>query len=166
MVLSYGLIPLVAAAMLSVSCPPLSGQEAADASWLEGCWLQRGERGQTEEIWTSSLGGIMVGMSRVVRDDQPASWEFLLLRTIDGRLTYSAYPAGQEPADFVNMAGTEGFLRFENRSHDFPQAIEYWREGTNLIQARVFGSYQDAEPAFVLSYERAGCPGSSEPVRG
>ncbi len=155
---------LIVAASSAWPPAPVSAQSIESiepASFMEGCWVQARGGVRSEEIWMAPSGGVMVGMSRVVPAGRPASWEFLVLHVVDGNLTFSASPSGQEPADFTRAAAKEPAIRFENRIHDFPQAIEYRPEGPDAMQARVFGAYQDAEPAFVVAFDRTRCPGSN-----
>jgi hypothetical protein len=80
-----------------------------------------------------------------------------LLRPKDGTLTYSAYPSGQDPADFPATEVSTKRLRFENPRHDFTQAIEYQRTSPDSLMARVYGEVGSSEPAFVLRYARREC---------
>ncbi len=102
-------------------------------------------------------GGLMVGMARTLRGNVATGYEFLLLQRKDGRLTYSAFPSGQDPADFRATDVSAGRLRFENPRHDFPQAIEYERTSPDSLTANVYGEIGADEPAFVLRYARRAC---------
>jgi hypothetical protein len=113
------------------------------------------------EIWMAPAGGIMHGMARVVRTGRPASWESVLVHIADGTLVFSESPSGQPPADFTSAEATAPTLRFENRTHNVPQTIEYRPEGPDAMHARVFGAHQGVEPAFVVTFEQATCPGLS-----
>ncbi len=99
----------------------------------------------------------MVGMARSVRGGVATGYEHLLLQQKDGRLTYSAYPSGQDPTDFQATEVSTQRLRFENPQHDFPQAIEYERTSLDSLTAKVYGEIGSSEPAFVLRYARRGC---------
>jgi hypothetical protein len=99
----------------------------------------------------------MVGMARTVRGGVATGYEFLRLRMMDGALTYSAHPSGQEPTDFRATEVSTERLRFENPSHDFPKAIEYERVRSDSLIARVYGEVRSADPAFTILYSRAPC---------
>ena len=45
---------------------------------------------------------------------------------------YIAQPGGQPPTHFARTDGGENWVRFENPEHDFPQRIEYRRDGDRL----------------------------------
>ena len=126
------------------------------AAWLSGCWLASAGDVRTEEVWMAPEGGLMVGMSRTVRDGVATGYEFVLIQHVDGHLTYSAYPSGQIPTDFPATEISNERLRFENPQHDFPRAIEYERAPDSLI-AKVYGEIASREPAFVLRYGRKPC---------
>ena len=99
----------------------------------------------------------MVGMARTVRGGVATGYEFVVLQRKDGRLTYSAHPSGQDPADFQATDVSAQRLRFENPQHDFPQAIEYERTSPDSLTAKVYGEVGSGEPAFVLRYARRVC---------
>lgn len=151
---------LFALAFAPMSPRSLTAQSLEAAAFMEGCWVEDRGGVRSEEIWMAPAGGIMLGMARVIRTGRPASWESTLIHIVDGTLTFSASPSGQAPADFAQATAAKPTLRFENRTHDFPQAIEYRPEGPDAMHARVFGAYQDAEPAFVVALERTSCPGA------
>lgn len=102
----------------------------------------------------------MLGVSRVVRGGVATSYELLRLHQVEGRLVLSAYPSGQEPADFGLSRSSAGSLRFENPSHDFPRVIEYTRVAADTLLARVFADTEASTPSFVVRYARMRCEGN------
>ncbi len=136
-----------------------AAQEAkiSDVGWLGGCWIASSERRVTEETWMAPSGGMMVDMSRSVRDGVATGYEFLLLRVIEGHLVYSAHPSGQEPTDFRATSVSSSLLRFENPLHDFPQRIDYVRVSRDSVVAKVFAETQSPVPAFELRYQAVEC---------
>lgn len=149
----------------------LSSQEAvafdlAGASWIAGCWRVASPDGSAiaEEQWMSPAGGLMVGMSRTIRNGIATEYELLTLRVEAGRLIYSAMPSGQEPAQFAAMIAVNKAdlkrLVVTNPGHDFPRRIEYTQEDGDSLSAAVFADVDDEDPAFVVPYQRAKCPGS------
>ena len=135
----------------------LAQSDVSSAAWLSGCWVASADDERWEEVWMQPEGGLMVGMARTLRGNVATGYEFLLLQRKDGRLTYSAYPSGQEPTDFGATEVSTQRLRFENPRHDFPQAIEYERTASDSLTARVYGEIGAGEPAFVLRYARRAC---------
>lgn len=164
----------VAGLMLALASSPLPGQQAPDAprddaramalapaAWLAGCWEATSATGRsvTEEQWMAPSGGLMVGMSRSVRDGTARGYELLTIRVgEDGGLVYRAAPSGQVVTDFPARAVAPGRLEFVNVEHDFPKKIVYTRLEENLTEASVFGEADVFEPAFTLRYRGVSCP--------
>jgi hypothetical protein len=74
----------------------------------------------------------MLGVSRTLAERRPVHHELLRLTVRAGRVRYLAAPEGQAITEFTLVASRPGFARFENAGHDFPQWIEYRREGDRL----------------------------------
>ncbi len=146
--------PLV---LLGSPIDALAQDDVGSAAWLSGCWVASDGDVRSEEVWMEPEGGLMVGMARTVRGGVATGYEFVLLQRKDGRLTYSAHPSGQDPADFQATEVSTQRLRFENPRHDFPQAIEYERTSMDSLTAKVYGEVGSEEPAFVLRYARKSC---------
>lgn len=160
--------------MLTLPSSPLTGQQAPDAArddaravalapaaWLAGCWEATSATGRsvTEEQWMAPSGGLMVGMSRSVRDGTARGYELLTIRVgEDGGLVYRAAPSGQAVTDFPARAVAPGRLEFVNSEHDFPKKIVYTLLEENLTEAAVFGEVDAPEPAFTLRYRGVSCP--------
>lgn len=138
--------------------PP--GLEAA--AWLAGCWEARSADGTNtvEEQWMAPRGGLMLGLSRTVRDGRVRGHEFLSIREAGGPLVYHAVPSGQSPTNFPARSVEDDRLEFVNPVHDFPRKIVYSRTAPDSIRAMVFAEVEDDEPAFALPYGRIPCPGS------
>ena len=141
----------------------IAASSVESAGWLAGCWEATLPDGLTsfEEQWMAPRGGMMVGMSRTVRDDVARGYEPLTIHVgDDGRLVYHAEPSGQSPTDFPARSVEDGRLEFINTAHDFPQKIVYSRPGNDLIHGAVFGQATDTEPAFTIPYRRVKCSGA------
>ena len=100
---------------------------------MAGEWSrEEGER-WTEESWAPPRGGMMIGYSRSGRGDALREFEFIrIARGDDGAISYIAMPQGGAPVAFqlVRHEGTRA--TFENPAHDFPQRIDYARDGDTL----------------------------------
>lgn len=158
-----GFVLLAAAGGVRAQTSAAPGAGSADlkaVAWLAGCWRAGGGPFATEEQWMAPLGGLMVGMSRTVREGRARAWEFLLIRLVEGRLVYWAHPSGQDPTAFPAMSVGEGDAVFVNPEHDFPKRIEYRRASADWIVAAVYGDAEGGEPAFTLDYGRVPCPGA------
>ena len=124
------MIAAVLATVLVAASPAASVDELG---WLAGDWVsEEGER-WTEERWTPPRGGVMLGHSRSGRGEALREYEFIrIARGDDGAISYIAMPQGGAPVAFqlVRHEGTRA--TFENPAHDFPQRIDYARDGDTL----------------------------------
>lgn len=101
----------------------------------------------------------MVGMGRIVGGERLRSAELLVLRAEGSGLVYHARPTGQAPTDFTSTHVDGDSLAFENRAHDFPQAIRYSRQGDRGMRVGVYADADGDSPAFTLPFLRVPCPG-------
>jgi len=164
---AYGLLSLCVSLALAPSAAWAQADSPAapsieSAGWLAGCWEAVSPNGMTsfEEQWMAPRGGMMVGMSRTVREGVARGYELATIHVgDDGRLVYHAEPSGQPPADFPSGSVEDGRLEFVNTAHDFPQKIIYSQSGSDAINAAVFGQATDTDPAFQIPYQRVECGG-------
>ena len=96
-------------------------------AFLSGCWEQRTEAGRwTEECWTDTRGGVMIGAGRTGTGDQVGHWEWMRIeRGADGSLTFYGSPRGASPVGFKAIAADAKSITFLNASHDYPQRVRY-----------------------------------------
>lgn len=127
-----------------------------DLAWLGGRWCGGTGDERVEEVWLDSTGGQLLGLSRTTKNGQLASFEFLRIGEFDGVATYFAQPGGRPPTGFSRSAVGEAWGRFENRAHDFPQRIEYRREG-DVLHVEVAGPGEGGkEMVMGFDYTRCG----------
>jgi len=138
-------LPLLLAAAAVVSAPafanppePVSADPAADLSWLSGAWRHTGPTGFSEEIWTSPEGGMMLAVSRTVRDGETVGFEFLRI-TLGETAVLTAQPGGAQGAQFSAVDQGPGRIVFANLDNEYPTHIEYALQGEALT-ARIWGS--------------------------
>jgi len=132
---------------------PLSGganDTTANPSldWIAGHWCA--ELGETtaEEIWLRPHGGIAVGLGRTRTSDRTTGFEYIRIAEQDGVQSFIAQPGGRPPTSFKRTAGGERWVRFENPDHDFPQRIEYRRDG-DALHAEVAGPGDNGEETVI-----------------
>jgi len=104
--------------------------------WLVGTWCTEPSQGkQTCERWDPMAKGEMRGTSEIRRGATRSPAETMRISDDAGRLVFHAEPKGQTPADFASIAPghAPSELTFENRAHDYPQRVRYWREGELLM---------------------------------
>lgn len=128
------------------------------AAFLAGCWRQDKPSGVVEEQWLAPGGGMMLGMSRTVRDGVARSYEFTRIQAVDGRLTFFAMPSGQAAAAFPLKSATDGELVFENPAHDFPQRVIYKSQGADGLLGRIEGEIGGQARSVDFPYKR--CSGA------
>ena len=127
-----------------------TGNAGGDLSWISGQWCGGGEQQRMEEHWLPAAGNQLLGVSRTLRGERVVMFEFLRIDTVDGVPTYFAQPGGRPPTAFARIDGGmdadgRSWVRFENLQHDFPQQIEYRRDG-DALQATIAGPGREGKP--------------------
>ena len=145
---SFALV--VALPWATISTAPVHAQPAAAhpisaLAWMAGSWSGSDGPDEHEEHWTAPKGGAMVGMHRTVRQGRMVEFEFFRVEEQNGRLVYLSQPGGRSPATPFTLATLDGErVVFENRAHDFPQRLIYWKDG-NALRARIEGTMNGKE---------------------
>lgn len=103
-------------------------------AFLSGCWEQRREEGRwTEECWTDTRGGLMIGSGRDGKGDAVRHWEWMRIeRATDGSVTFYGSPKGATPVGFQATEGDGKSIMFVNARHDYPQRVRYVATDTGL----------------------------------
>ena len=96
-------------------------------AFLSGCWEQEREGGGwTEECWTDTRGGLMIGSGRDGDGDKVGHWEWMRIeRGADGSLTFYGSPKGAPQVGFKAVDSDARSITFVNASHDYPQRVRY-----------------------------------------
>ena len=122
---------------LGIAASPLAAQSTDSLGWMAGDWVEAGAGGLTEESWLSPRGGLMLGRNRAGMDGGRLSFEFTRIADgPDGRPVFHAQPGGAPPSAFPAVEVRAQSVTFENRAHDYPQRIRYWRDG-DLLMAEI-----------------------------
>ena len=119
-------------AMLAMCLAVCSGKAMSaepTLDWLAGHWCSSDQGRQVDEVWLPEAGGAMLGMSRAVRGDKVESFEFMRIASDAGIAQFHVQPNGVPATVFAQAARGDGWIRFENSAHDFPNRIEYRRDG-------------------------------------
>ena len=72
----------------------------ADLSWIAGHWVGTSGATTFEERWTPASGGVMLAVSRTMRNGAMSAFEFLCISERDSTLVYTAMPNAVPPTDF------------------------------------------------------------------
>ena len=147
--------PATEPAPAATTTPPAESSGEALA-WLAGNWCGKDEAQLLEETWLSPHANEAIGIGRTLAGGRMISFEYMRILEIEGVITFIAQPKGEPPTSFKRSDGGEGWIRFENRQHDYPQRIEYRREGEALL-AEIGGPGAEGSEA-VISYRYSRCP--------
>lgn len=103
-------------------------------AFLSGCWEQRTAAGRwTEECWTDTRGGLMIGSGRDGSGDRVGHWEWMRIeRGTDGALTFYGSPKGAPAVGFKATEADGKSITFINAAHDYPQRVRYQVTDTGL----------------------------------
>ena len=126
---------------------------AAPPGWMAGCWISEEGDTWTEECWTASRAGSMLGSGRVGKGAALQSWETMQILGGPDGVTYWAAPGGVGRTRFAMVSATATEVVFANPAHDYPQRIRYWRDGATL-NAEV--SLADGSKPMRWSFRRQG----------
>ena len=127
---------LACGALLSVPmahAQELPVQDPTQLIWMTGHWVQSSERGRSDEVWLAPTSAGMVGLNQQAFASGGRFFEFLRIEPLSGRLSYMASPMGRSPTVFALESAGPCTVAFVNPAHDFPQRIEYRREGPAMI---------------------------------
>ena len=133
---------------------PTTTVSIADFGFMTGSWtLTRGDA-VVEEHWTAPRGGTLFGVGRTLRGERTPAFEFLRIEARADGIYYVASPSGRPATPFKLRQFSKDHVVFENRAHDFPQRITYWREGERLC-AEVSGTAKGKPSSERWCWDRA-----------
>jgi hypothetical protein len=136
LLLTIAVIASLAAGRLNQAATPTLDSLA----WIAGSWGGVSGGIEMEEHWTAPKGNSMIGIHRDIGNGRTQAFEFLRIEQQGDQIVYLSMPNGQSPATPFPLREASGSrVVFENRSHDFPQRIIYWKDGTDL-RARIEGT--------------------------
>jgi hypothetical protein len=145
-----------AAALLAIGAVAGTGSQAPQNGfdWIVGHWCGERNGSFIEEQWLAPRGDVMLGLSRTVKGDRTLSFEFMRIES-GAETRFIAQPQGDPPTVFTMTASGEGWARFENPAHDFPNRVEY-RRTANGLHAQIAGTGKD-EKVMVIHFEYTAC---------
>lgn len=134
------LIALALAGTLSAHSQQAQKPVLGDLAWLAGSWTGTSRGIDSEEHWTAPNGNSMIGIHRDVGKGRTLSFEFLRIEQQGDQIVYLSMPNGKSPATpFPLKEVSPNRVVFENPTHDLPQRLIYWKDGTDL-RARIEGT--------------------------
>ena len=127
----------------------------ADASWLVGSWSGTAFGQQFEEVWNPPSAGSMVGMFKLLDDEEVAFYEILLMTVEDGSLSLKVkhfnadFTAWEEKAEFVDFR----LAKIEEDALHF-SGISFYRRDDDHIDAYIVMRNGDDVSEHQLVYAR------------
>ena len=123
--------------------------------WLEGTWSGEKDGVRSDEVWTSARGGALLGVHRDVKGGRMVSWEFLRIQADGSAIVFYASPQSAPPTPFTLVESGAQRVVFENKAHDFPQRILYWKDAAGALHARIEGPQGDKVASEEWTWNRA-----------
>ena len=107
-------------------------------AWLVGSWKGEAFGGTFEEIWTAASSGTMVGMFKLMHNNQPTMYEFVLLKEEKGSLTVQIKHFN---ADFSGWEEKNKFISFPlvklTANAVYFAGLTYRRDGPDRLKVYV-----------------------------
>ena len=141
----------IAVALAGIAMP--AAAQESGLGWMSGGWCTAPEGdAQVCEAWSEEIAGGVVGISSTRKGGAEVSSERMAISASQGTLTFIAMPSGAAaPTRFPLISRGAAELVFENREHDYPQRIRYWRE-SDVLMAEI--SVADGGKPMRWRYER------------
>jgi hypothetical protein len=122
---------------------PLSAQQLSidDLKWLQGEWEYTSSNNiYFNEKWEYVNDSLMMGESVALKGNDTLTYETVRLFKHDDKIIYAPTVKGQNnnrEVQFTLVEYDSSFV-FENKDHDFPQKISYFRKD-NMLYASIQG---------------------------
>ena len=106
----------------------------ADVEWLVGSWAGPAFDGTAEEVWNAPSAGSMVGLFKLIQDDEVAFYELLLLVEEEGTLSLKVkhfnadFSAWEDKTDYIDFR----FVKAEPDAVHF-SGLSFYRIGPDEI---------------------------------
>jgi Domain of unknown function (DUF6265) len=127
-------IILASLAAVALHAAPVPAQSIDALHWLAGDWVEEAPDRVTEEMWMAPRAGVMLGMSRTLKDERLRVFEFVRIGPGSaGGISFFAQPGGTAPTEFPLLRMEAQLVTFANPGHDYPAIVRYWRDGEQLL---------------------------------
>jgi hypothetical protein len=143
------LMSVIAAGAVQAEAPGAS----PDLGWLAGHWCSDEGGRRVDEVWLDGAGGAMHGLSRTVSGGELESFEFMRIERDAAATRFLAQPGGAAPTAFTLVEHGAQRASFANPTHDFPNRIDYRRDGDHL-HAQISGPGEGGEMRIPFDYRR------------
>lgn len=131
--------------------------------WMAGCWAaETGKDESAEEIWTTPVENLMVGVTRYFRKDRATSYDFNRIEATDSSVVFSIRNEGKPESVYSLKQIVDEYVVFENLAKkDFPQRVIYRATSDGHLIPRNEGD----GPSFEVRMKRVKCPGADIKLR-
>jgi hypothetical protein len=122
----------------------LAREPVASMAWLVGPWQSAAEGVTTTEQWCPGADGTLHGYNTTEQGGKQVAFEWLTISASGSDVVYLAQPQGSTPGTPFAAAKdtTPNAARFENAANEFPQRLQYTREGDALRVVASAGEQQ------------------------
>ena len=128
------------AAALALAVMPVHAAGLDELAWMTGAWSETKGDTVTQEQWLVGSGELMPGAGKTVKAGKVTTFELMRIEPRADTISYFANPGGKSSwTEFRAVERSAGKIVFENKEHDFPQRVMYWRDGESLM-ARIEGA--------------------------
>ena len=113
-----------------------------EAEWLIGTWENKTKRGSIYESWEKRGIDELVGKSFMLEEGDTIILETIRLVEVKKDLFFIPTVRDQndqKPVRFRAVSFSATVMKFENKEHDFPQAIEYQKIHADSLVAAISG---------------------------
>jgi hypothetical protein len=127
-----------------------------DMAWLAGFWTGEAFGGVVEETWNAPSAHTMVGLFKLVQDDQPSFYELQLLVEEDDSLVWKVkhfdpdFGAWEERADFASFS----LVKLSERGAWF-DGLTLLREGPDRLVLYLAMTHEGEVSEEKLVYQRS-----------
>ncbi len=128
-----------------------------DVGWLVGDWVGTAFGAEIEEVWNPPSAGSMVGLFKVIHNDEVSFYEIMLLVEEEGSLNlkvkhfnadFSAWEEKDEHVTFRLVAIEEDAIHFSG--------LSFYRTGPDAFVGYIAMRYGDEVREEILEYRRRG----------
>jgi len=110
-----------------------------DLAFMAGAWEGGDGVVRFEERWTEEAGGLMLGVSRTLKEGRAIGFEFLRIEFRSDGIFYVAQPGGKAKTEFKLTSADGRSATFENPGHDHPKRIRYSLDAEGALRAELEG---------------------------
>jgi hypothetical protein len=150
--------PTTSPAAETVTAPAATDTQSDvhELHWLNGWWQNPSKVGIAFEDWKLNDNGTMTGRSGMVVGKDTIASETLVIEQKENKIYYIPTVKGQnndQPIPFEMTSAVADSFVFENKEHDFPNRIVYYKLPNNKLTAVIYGTMngQPASERFELS---------------